>query len=253
MRGVSGTEEKTIRIIRRLREKNYRVSVETTLHGGNIEQLLPTYELFKDIGVNAWKTGAVFNSEEWREQGQEALDTKILYRHYRELIQRYMDDGQPMVLQLDGSFRGNTSGEKSIPYVKPLPPADAKDAALTQHSCLSCRIHPYLLPDGRLLPCPPFTGASLEQDMPNLRDAAISEIYSKKENPFFSLVNIRAGDVIAHNEECGICEHRLECRGGCRGAAMSCGNGIMGKDAAVCRFFKEGYRAEIEKLIGCNN
>jgi radical SAM protein with 4Fe4S-binding SPASM domain len=246
MRGASGAEEKTIRIIRRLREKNYKVSVETALYDGNIDQLLPTYELLKDMGVYAWKTGSVFNSGEWREQGQEALDMKTLYRHYRELIKRYMDDGQPLTLQLDGFFMGNPSGGKIIPYVKPLFPG----AALTQHSCLSCRIHPYLLPDGRLLPCPAFTGASLEQDMPNLRDAAIGEIYSEKGNPFFSVVNIRTGEVIAHNKECGICEHRLECRGGCRGAAVSCGNGLLGKDAAICRFFKEGYRAEIEKLIG---
>jgi radical SAM protein with 4Fe4S-binding SPASM domain len=257
MRGIAGTEEKTIRVIRRLRER-YRVGIETTLYGGNIDRLLPTYELLRELGVGFWKTGAVFDSEEWREQGKAALDTEILYRHYLELIQRYIDDGQPMTIQLDGFFGGNKDGKRYIPYVKPLPPrepaspSEQRDpvAGLTQHSCLSCRIHPYLLPDGRLLPCPPFTGTFMEQDMPNLRDTAIAEIYGEKENRFFSLVNIRAGEVIQHNEECGTCEHRLECRGGCRGAAVSSGNGLLGKDNAICRFFKGGYRREAGKLAG---
>jgi radical SAM protein with 4Fe4S-binding SPASM domain len=255
MRGISGTEEKTIRVIRRLREKDHPVGIETTLYGGNIDQLLPTYEFLKELGVGFWKTGAVFDSEEWREQGKETFDTEILYRHYMELIKRYIDDGQPMTIQLDGFFGGNKNGKRYIPYVKPLPPTAPKETTdpalgLTQYSCLSCRVHPYLLPDGRLLPCPPFTGAFMEQDMPNLRDTTIGEIYSEKENRFFSLVNIRAADVIAHNGECGICEHRLECRGGCRGAAVSCGNGMLGKDNAICRFFKGGWRGEVGKLAG---
>jgi radical SAM protein with 4Fe4S-binding SPASM domain len=252
MRGIPGTEEKTLRAIRRLRKKGYRLAVETTLHRGNIDRLLACYDLLKELGVHSWKTGAVFDSEEWRKQGEEALDTETLYRRYRELVKRYLGDGQPLDIQLDGFFGGYKNGKRFIPYVKSLPPAEAGDpaASLAQYSCRSCRVHPYLLPDGRLLPCPPFTGTPLEQDMPNLRDTAIGEIYSEKENRFFSLVNIRAGDVIAHHEECQSCEYRMECQGGCRGAAAANGNGILGKDDAICRFFKGGWRVDMGKLIG---
>jgi radical SAM protein with 4Fe4S-binding SPASM domain len=263
MRGVPGTEEKTVRVMRRLREKKYPVSVETTLYGGNIDKLLSTYELLKELGVSSWKTGAVFDSEEWREQKKkkEALDRETLYRCYLELAKRYIDDGQILDIQLDGFFGGYEGGKRYIPYVKSLPPAPVPqepsvpkeprdpDAYLTQHSCLSCRVHPYLLPDGRLLPCPPFTGTFVEQDMPNLRDTAIGDVYREKENSFFSLVNIRCGELIAYNEECGSCEHRAECRGGCRGAAVSSGNGVLDKDDAICYFFREGWRAEAGKLI----
>ncbi|MDR3336056.1 MAG: radical SAM protein [Treponema sp.] len=249
MRGIQGTEEKTIRAIRRLREKGFRVSIETALYAGNIDRLLPTYELLKDLGVDCWKTSAVFDSEEWGKQKNETLNAETLYGWYIELAKRYIDEGQIMDIQLDGFFGGDKNGKRYIPYVKSLPPAPDPAAGLAGYSCLSCRVHPYLLPDGRLLPCPPFTGTFVEQDMPNLRDAALGDIFSQREGRFFSVVNIRAGEVIGHNEDCGLCEHRVECRGGCRGAAVSGKNGLLGKDDRACRFFKEGYRKEAEKLI----
>jgi MoaA/NifB/PqqE/SkfB family radical SAM enzyme len=194
MRGIPGTEEKTIQAIRHLKERGYRVAIETTLYYGNIDLLLPAYELLRELGVNSWKTGAIFDSEEWSRQESETLNTETLYHHYMELIKRYIGDGRPLDIQLEGFFAGFKNGKRYIPYVKSLPPGSSSaDSFSRQHSCFSCRVHPYLLPDGRLLPCPPFTGSFAEGDMPNLRDTTLAEIYSQKENDFFSLVNIRAG------------------------------------------------------------
>ena len=176
---------------------------------------------------------------------------------------RYIDDGQPLGIQLSGFFAGDQGskgdqgsngdqdskgGRRFIPFVRPC--ADAE--GLERPSCLTCRLHPYILPDGRLLPCAPLTGTFMEADMPNLRDTALADIYSRPEDPFFKLVSIRSSEVIAGNEACRGCEHRFECGGGCRAGAVSCGNGIYDINPDICRFFKDGYRELVkEKWLNC--
>ncbi|MDR3239435.1 MAG: radical SAM protein [Clostridiales bacterium] len=244
MRGISGTEEKTVAIINRLCAEGHIVSVETALHSGNINQLLPTYELLKKIGVHFWKTSLTYESGEWRKNKVSQLALEDLYTNYFLLCKKYLADGQPFNIQLDGFFAGRKGGGGEIPYVR----SNATPEGLKSHSCLSCRTHPYLLPDGRLIPCPSMTDTFLERDMPNMLSTTIAEVYGDFDGKFFRLANIRAEDVVYGNQ-CASCEYRFECGGGCRACAIFSGNGEMGYDKTVCRYFKEGYRDRVGELI----
>ncbi|GHV90986.1 hypothetical protein AGMMS50268_14890 [Spirochaetia bacterium] len=256
LRGIPGIEEKTIAAIRRIRQKGYAVSIETALHGGNIDQLLPTYGLMKELGISHWKTAQIFDAGEWKDAvvhgpgaSHKALSPETLYDVYTVLLRRYMDDGQPLSLQLDGFFAGTKGGGYGIPYIRTQAGAESAEG-LKKHSCLSCRVHPYILPNGRLLPCPAYTGTSLEAELPKLYDAgaSLADIYSDGGGAFLRLVNIRAEEVIAHNEPCAACEHRFECGGGCRACAVIGGNGALGRDPFRCHYFKEGGRRRLDGL-----
>ncbi|MDR3200552.1 MAG: radical SAM protein [Spirochaetales bacterium] len=244
MRG-GGTEEKTLAVLKRVLEKGYRLSVETAVHSGNIDVFRDTYELMKSLGVHGWKVSSLYESGEWTENKNEALSLETHLAAYMDMMDLYMKDGQPMLIQLDGFFMGSAAGSRSVPYL-----GDMSGDPLRRHSCLFCRTQPNLLPDGRLIPCPPMNGTCVEKDMPNLLETPLVEVYSRIENNFFRLVERRAADIIQLNEECRSCDYRIECKGGCRGLALLNGNGVTGRDPIACRFFKEGYRKRVYELCG---
>jgi radical SAM protein with 4Fe4S-binding SPASM domain len=254
LRGIPGIEERTIAAIRSIRQKGYAVSIETALHSGNIDKLLPTYNLMKELGIGHWKTARIFDAGEWKDTSFKTLPPETLYGEYTALLKKYIADGQPLSLQLDGFFAGSKGGGYGIPYIRPQAgtelPAELRAEGLEKHSCLSCRVHPYILPDGRLLPCPAYTGTAPEAELPNLYDAgtSIADVYANSDGAFMRLVNIRSTEVIAHNESCVECEHRFECGGGCRACAVIDGNGVLGRDNARCHYFKEGFRHCLDDL-----
>ena len=208
---------------------------------------MDTYEILKDLGVEYWKTSLVFEAGKWNETGEKRIEDEVLYEEYLRLIVRYAQDGAPFFMQLDGFFCGK-KGEPSVydfPYERKC---DEKSVGRTG-SCLTCRIHPYLLPDGTFLPCASMTDSAVESDMPNLTNSTISEIYRDDENSFFRLSNIRISEVLESNQECKNCEFRYECGGGCRAMSMFAGNGVMGYSPTLCKFFKNNYRGKIKRMI----
>ena len=250
MRGVENVEGPTIEAIRLLRKNGFFVMIETAICRKNLSRLIDTYEILKELGITYWKTSLVFEAGKWNETGEKRIVEEVLYEEYLRLIARYVQDGAPFFMQLDGFYCGK-KGEPSIydfPYERKC---DEKSVGRTS-SCLTCRIHPYLLPDGTFLPCASMTDSVVEGDMPNLRKGTLSEIYREDANPFFKLSNIRISDVLEKNEECKNCEFRYECGGGCRAMSMFAGNGVMGHSPTLCCFFKNDYRGKIKKTVQNN-
>lgn len=247
MRGVENVEAPTIEAIRLLRSRGFSVMIETAICGKNISRLLDTYEILKELGIEFWKTSLVFEAGKWKEAGEKNIGDEVLYEAYLRLIARYVQDGAPFFIQLDGFY----SGKKGDPSVYEIPyerKCDEKTVQKTS-SCLMCRIHPYLLPDGTFLPCASMTDSNIEGDMPNLKKCTISEIYRNDENPFFRLSNIRISEVLESNQECKSCEFRYECGGGCRAVSMFAGNGVMGHSTTLCTFFRNDYRGKIKRTV----
>ena len=119
MRGIVGTEEKTIEIIRKLKENEYRVMIESAICRKNIDGLKTTYEILRDLKIDFWKTSLVFEAGKWKENNQGTpLKTEELYEEYLKIVQVYKADQAPMGIQLDGFFaceKGNIEGYGS-PY-----------------------------------------------------------------------------------------------------------------------------------------
>ena len=247
MRGVDHVEGPTLDAIRLLKSKGFSVMIETALCARNFGALLETYELLKSLDVDYWKASQVFEAGKWAETGEGQMALEPLYEGYLSLIRRYAEDGAPMSMQLDGFFLC-TKG-KLEEYTSLFQRKCSEKTAAKISSCLTCRVHPYLLPHGALLPCASMTDSSIEGEMPNLRETTLSEVYRNPENPFFQLSNIRIADVIAHNPECQSCAYRYECGGGCRAMSLLAGNGVMGYSPTLCAFFKQGYRDRIREAV----
>jgi radical SAM protein with 4Fe4S-binding SPASM domain len=201
--------------------------------------------------VDRWKVSGVYNLGEWQNEGLAPLAPTVIFDSHIALIQRYLADGKPLGLLVDeGFFAGQKDGESRIPQLRHYrdPGADGAADKGSEPSCGVCRVRPYLLPDGRLIPCIGMTGSSLERTMPRLTETPLAEIYSQNDGAFLSTVSITVDTVVARNSECQACEHRFECGGGCRADAVVGGNDLFGRSSFLCYAFKSGYRARLKEI-----
>lgn len=246
LRGKNGAQQEAVSAIRLLKEHGFPVMVETALYEKNIGNLLETYALLKELSVDYWKTSLIFPAGKWKEQIQRRIETEELYNTYLELIKSYIADGAPFSLQLDGFFACSKGEVKTwfSPYVRKGSFAPEKELC-----CTTCRIQPYLLPDGTLLPCATMTDSEVEGKMPNLREETISGIYQKPDHPFFKLSNMRTAEVLEQDTKCRTCSFLEKCRGGCRAMSLMENKGLYGHAQVLCTFFYGGYEMLIKETV----
>jgi radical SAM protein with 4Fe4S-binding SPASM domain len=205
--------------------------------------LIPTYELLKTLEVRSWKVSATVSVGNWiQEKGEYDLSQKEFFDAYLELIEQYQQDGALLTIQLGGFyFCEKGSREYKIPILK----FDGSEKALKQPICRSARLNPYVMADGKLLPCIPMTGTFIEDEMPSLLDTGLSTAI---EDPrFFERIDMRLETLLQHNQECDSCEYKLRCGMGCRAQAMIATGNYYGKDPESCFFFKSKYEEKIKE------
>lgn len=244
LRGTEGAEQAAIEAIKLARHHGFEVGIETALHKGNLDQLLPTYDLLKKLGISTWKISPAMSVGNWeQEQGRYDIPVQDLYDMYLQMIKKHRADHAPFAMMLGGFyFCGKGSGEYIIPMVK----FDGSEKALRQTVCRSCRVNLYIMADGKLLPCIPMTGTFIEKDMPSLLNMSIAE--AMNDSRYFSLIDMRLEELFYKNNECKDCKHRLRCGMGCRAEAINSSGNYYGVDSLNCYFFKNGYEEKIKEI-----
>lgn len=245
LRGVKGAEEAAIRAIKLVKSHGIRVTVSMALHMGNIDSLLETYELMKELGVDFWKAAPIVETGNWKKQENNSINTYKVFDKYLELITQYKKDDFPFRLGLGGFFQGKTEDTERymIPFVSGCGACERGEQSL----CESTRVFPYLLPDGKVLPCIAMSGSKMEDIAPNIFDEGMNLERAFTESQVEEYTKYTYNDLFAHNPECAACEHRLVC-GGCRANALACG-GFFEKDPLACHFMKGGYEQKIREIM----
>lgn len=242
LRGLDGTEKKTIQAINLLRTSGFEVSIETSLHRKNLHTLAETLYLLAKLGVSSWKTSPTSESGDWlQEEGQYTLGVQELFEAYLDLIPQYKKMGSPLNIMLGGFFACTRGNEK---YSIPCKKYDGSESMISQTICPSARNTMYIAADGRLLPCIPLTGLPLQEQMPDITETSL--VQALRSSRYLDLIDTRLGDLLDANEKCANCPHRLYCGGGCRaGALISCSQ-YLGCDEFTCYFFLNNYEERIK-------
>lgn len=245
LRGVKGAERKAIEAIRLIKSRGYAVTVSMSLHMGNIGSLMETYELMKSLKVDYWKAVPIVDTGNWKSQENNHIDYITIFDHYIELIKKYKEDGMPLTLGLGGFFQGkkNNAERYSIPFTSGCGSCERNEQTL----CEPARIFPYLLPDGRVLPCIAMSGSEMENIAPNIFDEGMSLEKALYDSPINTYTNYTYKDLFDNNSECAECEHKFRCSG-CRANSLSCG-GYFEKDMLACCFLKNGYEQKIIDIM----
>lgn len=245
LRGIKGTEEKTLAAIRLMKKRGYAVIVTTVLHNGNRAAILPTYELMKEIGVDKWKTANIVNSGNWTKQENNSIDEMKIIDEYFQVIEKYKADGMPMAIKLGGIFYSDGAGRGySIPCLSGCGTAEREKETL----CEASRIFPHLLPDGKLIPCMPMSGTLMEKIAPNIFDEGQSIGKILTNSPIEKYSNCTYKDFFEKNSECNACEYKYKCSH-CPASSMEDTGNFFGKSSSCCIFIKGKYFERVQQIM----
>ncbi|AET69215.1 radical SAM additional 4Fe4S-binding domain protein [Desulfosporosinus orientis DSM 765] len=260
MRGTWGTEERVSEAIRQVVASGLTVAVSTTLDRDNIEALPRTYELIKELQVPVWLIGRPQTTGNWC-GGPAALSTEEMAHACEDLLRRWLDDGQPFYILLERFFGGGpgilerkklNQSDRSAQAGQPSGPSEpsrlganhphGRPGSFTPESyeCDSVREKPYLLPDGRLLPCVGFTATDLHEQMPNLLEQELAEVWHA--SALRDLADMKKREVLAANPECVVCGMFAACGAGCRAYALTESGSLLDRDPMACALWRGGYR-----------
>ncbi len=230
MRGVAGSEERTIEGSKKVKAGGFPLTVITSVDAVTRGNLAETYKLMKELGTDGWWLAPPVECGNWRGTDS-AVSMDDMIDISVAMLQRWLADGRPFDLKLwrFGLFPRAGKDEGASP-----PPATPDS-----WNCAGTHSRPYLLPDGTLLPCGGYTGTGLLDTMPNLRKQPLSAAWSR--SALREICDLRRRDVIDRNAECADCGFFGECGGGCRVIALTQTGELMAKDPLACLLFRDGY------------
>lgn len=244
LRATEGMEAQTVAALRKVKENGLPLRVISKFHQGSVHAVMDTYRLVRDIGADAWKISMVVPIGEATSHIKSA--PAVCCDEYIDMLRQYRADGNPFRLFfMEGVVQGASGGGFSF-WENECGGGDFEKRL----SCAKARKRPYVLPDGTLLPCIGFSSSYQEQFMPNLLNTPLGEIYCSADSVFRRLVDIKACEVIEHNEECIKCEYRLKCCGGCRADAADTHPGIdaaYGRGMMLCSAYKSGFMEKLKQ------
>lgn len=243
MRGVKGAEEAALEALARCIRRGFYANVEMCLHRGNIGGLRETFRKLADIGVVDVKCSNVSLTPLWKQNSegnalsrQEFTDAMLAY------IPQYFEDGMPIsliVCDVIVLHKGKTE------YEVVAEEWDGTETCLDCHLCGAARISCYISPDGRMLPCMPMTACEGQIQFPKFQEVGLRKGLS--DGFYMQFVDRRVRDLLAVNEKCSACEHKLVCGGGCRAAALEQTGDLMGPDLTQCFLWENGYVEKIHR------
>lgn len=231
MRGTAGAEAAAWKAIALCVAKRCVTSVTSIFSRETIHALLPTYERLKAAGVSMWIVNQAQATGLWH-GGQANLTADEMGEALLKLQRRWLSDGKPLHMLLASYFDAKPDGEAE--------PNETVKYTADSLECPETRERVFLLPDGRLLPCPGFTGTTVAERMPSLSDRPLAELLSD------SALSRFCGEPkayrLAGNPQCQACEHFEECGMGCRAYALTENGSIDAPDPRACNMYKRGWK-----------
>lgn len=238
MRGVDGSEQATIKVIRLLRKHGFPVTISTSIDRTNIESLSATYELLKELNIQYWRVAPPLGIGNWR-QSATGLAWEEILTVCAQVMARWLTDNRPFLLQVPG-FQSPIGKEAE----------NQENYSPESYDCTTCRLSCSLMPDGKIIPCPGYTDTDLYEQMPNLLETPFSSIWS--DSMLRTIVDIKKGEVLKHNRQCVDCDEFGRCGGGCRATALLATGDLLAAAPQSCEMYKNKYQQRFDKLAGVN-
>jgi radical SAM protein with 4Fe4S-binding SPASM domain len=242
MRGLPAVEQPTLEAIRRATAAGFRVSVTSSLDAETAAGIERALDLLVDLGVFAWHVSAPLGVGCWATSSS-GLSMARQAEVSEAIVRRWLALGKPLELTVCGMYAGSPEGTVQPPR-EPLHrcvPEDMHCSALLNDAV-------FIMPDGRIIPCPRFIDTPIQAAMPSLLDVTLSEAW---EDPALrELLAVTKAQVLEHNPECAACDEFGDCGAGCWAQAYRQTGDLLGRDADACELWKSGYRQRLFAAAG---
>lgn len=246
LRGVDGAYESVCRAFALCHARGFATGAELALHEGNVHTLRESVRKLGELGVSSLKVNRLKCVGEGVALVDRALAAEEEYEAYLAYIPHYLADGMPVpILTLAGIFSA-IEGKLRVAAEKHHEDEDSSGRLV----CGAARMTMYLGPDGRILPCIPFSAWDVSSErFPSLAHTTLSEALS--ESFYTGFVSTTLGSYLEHNPDCAACAYRNRCGAGCRGCAVAANGGtdLLGVDPDACLVFRGGYYDRVRTII----
>lgn len=235
LRGIPGTEKKTIQAFRLLSEHGFKTSAAMMLQRENKDSLRKTANYLASLGVSGLKVNAPQDLGNWRQYTDEySLSEDEIWKIYRQYINQYFEDGMPISINLDGYF---SCAKGETDYVVLYDKQSILQSNVDQKFyCNEMRNSMHIRPDGRIIPCMGLSDTIWGKKAPSILEKHLWDI---AEDPFYrALADTTLSAFLEKNPECGKCEHWKNCTGGCLVQDISEDGDYLIPDHRHCWFFK---------------
>jgi radical SAM protein with 4Fe4S-binding SPASM domain len=200
LRGCTGLFEETMRSMDRVIRAGLPLTVITTVHGQNVDQLAPLLRLLEDVGAEAWQVQPLFPLGRGR-----AMELRLTRQSYEGLGAFVFDCRDRPPEELPALLPSDSFG-----YYTPL---DTRDPPW--RGCLAGRLACGITSDGMIKGCLSLPDHLAEGD---LRQRNLWDIWF--DPAAFAYTRVFGPEHLGPN--CQGCEMAGQCRGGC--SAMSYGS-----------------------------
>lgn len=234
MRGIKGTEPATLAAIRRLRKQGFQVTVATSIDKENLGALAATYELMKELNIQFWRVAPPIETGNWRRQNAIAVTMEEILSACAPLTAKWLADGKPFSLQMPGFHSEETK--------------ESAGFSPESFDCMSCRDSCSILPDGTIIPCPSYADTVVYGKMPNVLQESFAKLWS--ESSLRTIIDMKKGEILAHNSECRACAQFKQCGGGCRAMAVVETGNLLSVSPKFCEMHKNNYRQRFYERAG---
>ena len=242
LRGTPGAEEAVLRAFRLCKEHGFSTGSEYCLHKGNLHVFRDSIKLLAELGCRSCKVNGLSEEGEALQILDHIIPLDEEYQFYLDYLPEFFEDGMPLDLMLSGLFM-NRKGSCSIPFYKMAEDKDCGSYCLCGHA----RNWMHITADGYIVPCIPIGSVECGRNhFPNIHEMTIVKALS--DSVYMDFIDTRLDTYFKHNPECGSCEFRNRCAGGCRGNAAHSGN-LLAKDEKACTFFKKGWYDRTAALL----
>ena len=243
LRGIPGAEEKAIRVLKLLQERDYGVSVSMCLHKNNRDVLRETVNLLASLGVKSIKVGSMMELGEWAspEVAGLQLSEQEQLEAFEKYIPQYFEDNAPLSIMLGGAFIYSPGSEDwNIFYNREVP----TEKENTSPACGALLNVFYVGADGMIAPCMGMCDCGFSKELPNVFEKPLREILAPGEK-LYTLCNATVAQVRDKSGKCRDCKYVDKCAGGCRNSALMADDNYYGVDPECCFFFENGWEERL--------
>ncbi len=247
LRRKDNAEYETLKAIRLLVRRGYRVAVTMCVHRGNIDDLQKNIEYLANLGVAHVSVNGITSTSLWLKNSEgNILSEKQYLDAMLGYIPKYYSSKVNIQVHLGGviDLYPEPVEEKryNLQYRTDEPDANCEECYICDVARWKC----YITPEGRLVPCMPMTWHDEQNRFPLISDVGLSRGLS--DSTYIGFTSKKVSDLIEKNEECRNCQYLKKCRGGCRANALDSGD-LMGPDKSSCFIWKNGYPERIQRVV----
>lgn len=208
-RGIKGSFGRAIQGIKRLKDADFGVAINSAVTRDNLEQIPQLIDMAVDLEVSLYKTTLFMPTGRGKDNATPLVLTPRDVKKFTSMMMKKKDEvGDKIAISV----------EELYPWLVENREEGIADAILAEDSsivgCTAGNSSFYITPDGRITPCPflrDFTAGNIKKEQ-------LNEIWEN--SPVFDIFRkIRRGDLKGKCSDCKFLG--VLCYGGCRAAAYA--------------------------------